>query len=118
MATQVAINGFGRIGRLCLRSMLERHRNFLSVVAINDMADLETNAHLFQYDSTYGPFSGTLEIGEGVLKVDGWNVTVLNQTDPSRLPGKNWESILSLSPLASSRMEPKSALILRLGQKR
>ena len=47
MTTRIAINGFGRIGRLCLRSMLERHRN-LSVVAINDMADLETNAHLLQ----------------------------------------------------------------------
>jgi glyceraldehyde 3-phosphate dehydrogenase len=89
MATQVAINGFGRIGRLCLRSMLERHKNLLSVVAINDMADLETKANLFKYDSTYGPFSGKLEVGEGLLKVDGWNVTVLNQKDPSRLPWKN-----------------------------
>ena len=88
MVTRVAINGFGRIGRLCLRSMLERHKNLLSVVAVNDMADLETNAYLFQYDSTYGAFSGRLEIGEGLLRVDGWNVTVLNQRDLSRLPWK------------------------------
>ena len=88
MVTRVAINGFGRIGRLCLRSMLERHKNLLSVVAVNDMADLETNAYLFQYDSTYGAFSGRLEIGEGLLRVDGWNVTVLNQKDLSRLPWK------------------------------
>lgn len=53
------------------------------------MADLETNAHLFQYDSTYGPFAGRLEVGEGALKVDGWQIAVLNQRDPSRLPWKN-----------------------------
>ncbi len=87
MATRIAINGFGRIGRLCLRSMLERHRD-LSVVAINDMADLETNAHLLQYDSTYGNFSGSLSIGEGVLKVNGSNIAVLNEKDPTRLPWK------------------------------
>jgi glyceraldehyde 3-phosphate dehydrogenase len=69
--------------------MLERHRERLSVVAVNDMADLETNAHLFQYDSTYGPFAGKLEVGEGALKVDGWQIAVLNQKDPSRLPWKN-----------------------------
>ena len=89
MTTRVAINGFGRIGRLCLRAMLQRHKNLLSVVAVNDMADLEMNAHLFQYDSTYGPFTGMLEIGEGILRVDGWKIAVLNQKDPSRLPWKN-----------------------------
>lgn len=89
MTSRVAINGFGRIGRLCLRSMLQRHKNLLATVAVNDMADLETNAHLFQYDSTYGTFSGRLEVGEGILKIDGWNIAVLNQKDPSRLPWKN-----------------------------
>jgi glyceraldehyde 3-phosphate dehydrogenase len=68
--------------------MLQRHKKHFSVVAINDMADLETNAHLFQYDSTYGVFPGKLEIGEGVLRVDGWDIAVLNQKDPSRLPWK------------------------------
>ena len=87
MTTRIAINGFGRIGRLCLRAMLERHSN-LSVVAINDMADLETNAHLLQYDSTYGNFSGSLSVGEGVLKVNGSNIIVLNEKDPTRLPWK------------------------------
>ncbi|MBI2348214.1 MAG: type I glyceraldehyde-3-phosphate dehydrogenase [Deltaproteobacteria bacterium] len=89
MAARVAINGFGRIGRLCLRSMLERRKDLLNVVAVNDMSDLETNAHLFQYDSTYGAFPGKLEIGEGMLKVNGWDIAVLSQKDPSRLPWKN-----------------------------
>jgi len=87
MTTRIAINGFGRIGRLCLRAMLERHKS-LSIVAINDMADLETNAHLFQYDSTYGNFSGSLGVGEGLLKINGNSVIVLNEKDPTRLPWK------------------------------
>lgn len=86
MTARVAINGFGRIGRLTLRTMIERHRTNLTVVAINDMADLRTNAHLFRYDSTYGRFPGTVEIGEGVLQIDGLNISALNQKDPSRLP--------------------------------
>ena len=86
MTARVAINGFGRIGRLTLRAMLERHKQELTVVAINDMADLQTNAHLFRYDSTYGIFPGQVEVGEGVLRIDGRNIAVLNQKDPSRLP--------------------------------
>jgi glyceraldehyde 3-phosphate dehydrogenase len=69
-----------------LRTMLERHKKDLTVVAINDMADLQTNAHLFRYDSTYGIFPGKVEVGEGMLKIDGLNITVMNQKDPSRLP--------------------------------
>jgi glyceraldehyde 3-phosphate dehydrogenase len=86
MTARVGINGFGRIGRLTLRTILERHKKELNVVAINDMADLETNAHLFRYDSTYGIFPGAVEVGEGILKIDGTNIIVLNQKDPSRLP--------------------------------
>ena len=88
MTSRVAINGFGRIGRLSLRAMLERHKKDLTVVAINDMADLKTNAHLFRYDSTYGVYPGKVEIGEGLLQVDGWSIAVLNQRDPSKLPWK------------------------------
>ena len=86
MSTKIAINGFGRIGRLALRAMLERHKQELTVVAVNDMADLQTNAHLFRYDSTYGIFPGRIETGEGVLEIDDWEIMVLNQKDPSRLP--------------------------------
>ena len=88
MATRIAICGFGRIGRLVLRSMLARHKNGLMVVAVNDMADLKTNAHLFRYDSTYGVYPGKVEIGEGVINIDGHNIAVLNEKDPSRLPWK------------------------------
>jgi glyceraldehyde 3-phosphate dehydrogenase (phosphorylating) len=88
MHAKVAINGFGRIGRLALRAMIERHKNDLTVVALNDMADLRTNAHLFHYDSTYGIFPGKVEVGEGVLKIDDWQIVVLNQKEPARLPWK------------------------------
>ena len=86
MAAKVAINGFGRIGRLGLRAMIERHKKDLIVVAVNDMADLHTNAHLFRYDTNYGVFPGKVEVGEGTLRMDGWNIAVFNQKDPSRLP--------------------------------
>lgn len=88
MPTKVAINGFGRIGRLVLRTMIERHKNDLKVVAINDMAELRTNVHLFRYDTNYGIFPGKVTAGEGVMQIDGQNITVLNQKDPSRLPWK------------------------------
>jgi len=88
MVPRVAINGFGRIGRLSLRAMLQRHKEDLDVVAINDMADLRTNAHLFRYDSTYGIYPGEVEVGEGMLKIDGRKIVVLNQKEPSRLPWK------------------------------
>jgi len=90
MTARVAINGFGRIGRLGLRAMLERHKKDLTVVAINDMADLHTNAHLFRYDSTYGVFPGEIDVGEGVLKIDEWKIAVFNQREPARLP---WQKL-------------------------
>lgn len=88
MATTVAINGFGRIGRLVLRSILQRYKKELAVLAVNDMADLQTNAHLFRYDSTYGIYPGKVETGEGALKIDGRSIEVHNQKEPTRLPWK------------------------------
>ena len=88
MAARVAINGFGRIGRLVLRSILQRYKKELAVVAVNDMANLHTNAHLFRYDSTYGIYPGTVEAGEGMIRIDGNNIAVHNQNDPARLPWK------------------------------
>jgi glyceraldehyde 3-phosphate dehydrogenase len=69
--------------------MIERHKKELTVVAVNDMADLKTNVHLFRYDTTYGIFPGTVSAGEGVMQIDGNNIAVLNQKDPTRLPWKD-----------------------------
>ena len=86
MATRIGINGFGRIGRLVLRAILERHRDTLSVVAINDLTDTTTNAHLFKYDSNYGVYPGTVEAAEQGIAIDGDSVTVLAEREPSQLP--------------------------------
>ena len=86
MSTRIGINGFGRIGRLVIRAMIERYPDKLSVVAINDLTDAETNAHLFKYDSTYGPYPGTVEAGDDSIMIDGSPVTVFSERDPSKLP--------------------------------
>jgi len=69
MNARIAINGFGRIGRLVLRTLLQQHRKELSVVAVNDMADLKTNAHLFRYDTTYGIFLESSRSGKARCKL-------------------------------------------------
>lgn len=86
MAIRVGINGFGRIGRQSLKAILERHPNDLEVVAINDITDTETNAHLFRYDSTYGRFSGTVEVAENDIVINGNRIKVFAQKDPAQIP--------------------------------
>ncbi len=90
MVTKVGINGFGRIGRQVLRAINERHPGKLSVVAVNDLTDAKTNAHLFKYDSTYGRYPGTVEAAEGALVVDGKEVKVFAQREPAKIP---WDSL-------------------------
>ena len=86
MATKVGINGFGRIGRLVVKAMLERAKGTLEIVAVNDLTDAATNAHLFKYDSNYGVFSGTVEAKGDSLIIDGAPVRVLAERDPARIP--------------------------------
>ena len=71
MAVKVGINGFGRIGRQVLKAIIERQASDLEVVAINDLFDSETNAHLFKYDSNYGIYPGSVEAKGSDLVVDG-----------------------------------------------
>src|SRR6266536_4278251 len=78
MTTRVGINGFGRIGRQSLKAILERHPHDLEVVAVNDLTDTKTNAHLLKYDSTYGRFPGEVEATADSLIVNGHTVKVLN----------------------------------------
>jgi glyceraldehyde 3-phosphate dehydrogenase len=86
MATRVGINGFGRVGRQSFKAMLERHPRELEVVAINDLTDTKTNAHLLKYDSTYGRFPGEVETTADSLIVNGHNIKVLSQRDPAQIP--------------------------------
>ncbi len=88
MAVKVAINGFGRIGRLTLRAMMERKVGGVDIVAINDLAPLDINAHLLKYDTNYGRFAGAVEVKAGKLVVNGDKFEVLAERDPSALPWK------------------------------
>jgi glyceraldehyde 3-phosphate dehydrogenase len=85
---KVGINGFGRIGRLFLRSALERGVN-LDIVAINDRGDAEINAHLFRFDSTYGPFRGRVEAVDDQIIINDQQVTITSQLNPLDIPWRD-----------------------------
>lgn len=86
MATRIGINGFGRIGRQVLRAITERHPDALEAVAVNDLADTKTNAHLFKYDSNYGVYPGTVAASDSGIVIDGVEVKVASERDPAQLP--------------------------------
>ena len=88
MTIKVGINGFGRIGRLLYRAAIERNAD-IDFVAINDLADTKTNAHLLKYDSVHGRFNGTVEAKADKLVVNGKDLKVLSQKDPAALPWKD-----------------------------
>lgn len=90
MTLKVAINGFGRIGRLVLRAILENRRTDIEVVAINDLGPIEGIAHLFKYDSVHGAFPGTIEVHADALKINGHHINVLGVADPALLP---WDKL-------------------------
>jgi glyceraldehyde 3-phosphate dehydrogenase len=83
---RIGINGFGRIGRQVTKSMFENYRGQFDLVAVNDLSNTATNAHLFKYDSNYGVFPGTVEVSDGDLCIDGDRIKVLAEKDPSKLP--------------------------------
>ncbi|MBN1372522.1 MAG: type I glyceraldehyde-3-phosphate dehydrogenase [Anaerolineaceae bacterium] len=89
MTTKVGINGFGRIGRQVLKAIMERYPGELEVVAVNDLFDSATNAHLFKYDSNYGIFDGTVAVDGNDLVINGKTVKVLAEKDPGKLPWKD-----------------------------
>ncbi|HUV88405.1 MAG TPA: glyceraldehyde 3-phosphate dehydrogenase NAD-binding domain-containing protein, partial [Anaerolineae bacterium] len=86
MTVKVGINGFGRVGRQVLKAIKENYRNVFDVVAINDLFDARTNAHLFKYDSNYGIYGGTVEVVENDIVVDGDRIKVFAERDPAKLP--------------------------------
>jgi glyceraldehyde 3-phosphate dehydrogenase len=86
LAVNIGINGFGRIGRQVLKAISERQSSSVEVVAINDLADPQTNAHLLKYDSNYGIFPGSIQAREDALIVDDREIRVVAERDPSRIP--------------------------------
>jgi len=86
MTTRIGINGFGRIGRQSMKALLERYPREIEVVAVNDLTDTKTNAHLLKYDSTYGRFPGEVEATADSLIVNGHSIKVISQRDPAQIP--------------------------------
>lgn len=89
MAVKVGINGFGRIGRLVFKAAIEENAKEIEIVAVNDLTDSKTLAHLLKYDSTFGKFKGTVEAKEGALIVNGKEIKVFSQKDPALIPWKD-----------------------------
>jgi glyceraldehyde 3-phosphate dehydrogenase len=116
MAVKVAINGFGRIGRNVLRSIVESGRTDIEVVAINDLGPVETNAHLIRYDSVHGRFPGTVTTGDDTIDVGRGPIRVTALRDPKELPWDDVEVALECTGIFTAR--DKAAAHLENGSKR
>jgi glyceraldehyde 3-phosphate dehydrogenase len=117
MGVRVAINGFGRIGRNVLRALVESPRE-LEVVAVNDVTDAKTLAHLLKYDSVHGHFQGTVESTNEGLKVDGKTIRVLAVKDPGQLPWKDLGVSLVLESTGLFTDREKAAAHLTTGARK
>jgi glyceraldehyde 3-phosphate dehydrogenase len=118
MATRVAINGFGRIGRLVARAILEKGGSGLELVAINDLADAESNALLFKRDSVHGPYPGEVRADGNDLIVDGKRILVTAERDPSKLPHGANEIDIALECTGFFADRDKAAAHLTAGAKK
>ena len=118
MTVRVAINGFGRIGRLVLRSIIEHGRTDIEVVAINDLGPVETNAHLFRYDSVHGRFPGTVTSGEDWIDVGTGKIKVTAERDPSKLPHAELGVDIALECTGIFTSKEKASAHLTAGAKR
>lgn len=90
MSVRVGINGFGRIGRLTARAIFEEYHGELELVAVNDLGDPRSNAHLFKWDSTYGPYEGDVESNENEIIIDGQAIRSFAEKDPAAI---DWDSL-------------------------
>lgn len=113
---RIAINGFGRIGRMTFRVLLQRKD--IEVVAINDLAPAETMAHLFKYDSVHGTFKGEVKGKEGKLSVNGSEIELLSEKDPSQLPWARLNVDIVIESTGLFRDEEKAGLHLVAGAKK
>ncbi len=118
MAVKVAINGFGRIGRLVARALLERTDHDLELVAINDLADAKSNALLFKRDSVHGPFPGTVEAVGDTIVVNGKPIRVTAERDPSKLPHGEMGVDIALECTGFFADKEKASAHLTAGAKR
>ncbi|MEM2912019.1 MAG: type I glyceraldehyde-3-phosphate dehydrogenase [Candidatus Bathyarchaeia archaeon] len=117
MAIRVAINGFGRIGRLLYRAAIERNAN-IDFVAINDVTDAKTLAHLLKYDSVHGRFDADVQVKDNNLVVNGKELKVLMQKDPAQLPWKDLDVYLAVESTGLFTKREDAAKHLQAGAKK
>ena len=118
MATRIGINGFGRIGRLALKAIIERCGNQVEVAAVNDLTDAKTNAHLFKYDSTYGIYPGKVEARDDCIVVDGRDIKVLAERDPGKIPWRDYGVDIVIESTGLFTHASKAAAHLQGGAKK
>jgi glyceraldehyde 3-phosphate dehydrogenase len=118
MAVRVAINGFGRIGRNVLRAIAENGRKDIQVVAINDLGPVETNAHLFRFDSVHGRFNGEVKVNGDSIDVGMGAIKVTAEKDPSKLPHKDLGVDIALECTGIFTAKDKASAHLAAGAKR
>ena len=116
MTVKVAINGFGRIGRLVLRALIEEGREDVAIVAINDLGSVEFNAHLLQFDSVHGRFPATVTAGEDWIDVGRGPIRVTALRNPEELPWGDVDIVLECTGIFTAR--DKAAIHLKNGAKR
>jgi glyceraldehyde 3-phosphate dehydrogenase len=118
MTTKVAINGFGRIGRLVARAIAESKRKDMEVVGINDLAPVDVNAHLFRYDSVHGRFPGTVTTEGDIMDFGRGPIRVTAERDPSKLPWKELGVDIALECTGIFADKDKASAHLTAGAKR
>jgi glyceraldehyde 3-phosphate dehydrogenase len=118
MAVRVAINGFGRIGRLVLRAAYEAGRGDVEFVAVNDLGDVKMNAHLLRFDSTHGRFPGSVETGDDWMDLGGGKIKVCAERDPAQLPWKDLGVDVAMECTGLFNKRDKAAAHLAAGAKR
>jgi len=118
MGIKVGINGFGRIGRQSFKAMLDYYPDELDVVAVNDIGDLSTMAHLLKYDSNYGRFPGTVEVKGDTLVVNGRETRFLCQRDPADIPWGDLGVDIALECVGIFRRREQAAKHLTAGAKK
>jgi len=117
MAIRVAINGFGRIGRLLFKAAIERNAN-IDFVAVNDLTDAKTLAHLLKYDSVHGRFNADVHVKDGNIVVNGKEIKVVSQPDPALLPWKDLDVYLAVESTGRFRDRENASKHLQAGAKK
>lgn len=118
MKPKIAINGFGRIGRMVLRAIVENGRQDLDIVAINDLGSIDTNAHLLKYDSIHGRFPGSIKTDDNTIDVGFGPIRVFSESDPEKLPWKELGIDIVMECSGHFTDKEKASKHLKAGAKR